>query len=101
MRITSKAVMFAGALLGGALMSSAASAGPVFTVDGIGFGINNNLITNTIWENTVTAAGQTLTGIGTVEAIKSASCGGNCWQYGDNGRELTFTFSYTVQQVAI
>jgi len=68
-------------------------------VDGIGFGKNSNLISNTIWENTVLAPGDTLTGIGRVDTIDSVSCGGLCWQNGVNGRELTFDFSYTVEKI--
>jgi hypothetical protein len=94
-----KAALFAAALVGGALASSAASAGPVFTVDGIDFGLNSNLISTTIWEHTVAAPGDTLTGIGRVNVIDSTSCGGLCWVTGQNGRELTFTFSYTVEKI--
>jgi len=94
-----RALWFAATLLGGALVSSAASASPVFTFDGIGFGTNSNLISNTIWENTVLAPGATLTGIGRVDTIDSVSCGGLCWTTGTNGHELTFEFSYTVEKI--
>jgi len=91
--------LFAAALVSGLAASSGASAGPVFTVDGIGVGVNSNLISTTIWEHTVDASGQTLTGIGRVNTIDSVSCGGLCWTAGTNGRELTFTFSYTVEKI--
>jgi hypothetical protein len=94
-----KGTLFAAALVGGLAASSGASAGPVFTVDGIGFGSNANQISTTIWEHTVVNAGETLTGIGRVNTIDSVSCGGLCWTAGQNGRELTFTFSYTVEKI--
>lgn len=94
-----KGTLFAAALAAGLVASGGASAGPVFTVDGIGFGANSNLISTTIWEHTVLAAGDTLTGIGRVNTIDSVSCGGLCWTAGTNGRELTFTFSYTVEKI--
>jgi len=81
--------------------SSGASAGPVFTIDGIGLGTNSNLISTTIWEHTVVAPGDTLTGIGRVNTIDAVSCGGLCWTTGTNGRELTFTFSYTVEKIGL
>ena len=96
-----KALLFAAALLSGALASSSAFAGQTFNVDGIEFGLNSNFIANTIWENTVTAAGQTLTGIGKVDHIDALACGGTCWQNGDNGRELTFQFSYFVEREGV
>jgi len=96
-----KGTLFAAALAGGLAVSSGASAGPVFTIDGIGLGTGSNAISTTIWEHTVVAAGDTLTGIGRVNTIDSVSCGGLCWTTGQNGRELTFTFSYTVQKIGL
>jgi len=96
-----KGTLLAAALFGGLMASSAASAGPVFTVDGIGFGQHSNLISTTIWEHTVLAPGDTLTGIGRVNTIEATSCGGICWQNLNNGRELTFTFSYTVEKIGL
>jgi len=96
-----KGIVAAAALFGGLAVSSAAYAGPVFTIDGIGFGNATNLISTTIWEHTVTSPGETLTGIGRVNTIESTSCGGLCWVTGDNGRELTFTFSYTVEKIGL
>lgn len=97
--VSKRKALFSAALAGGLVWSAAASAGPVFTIDGIGIGNNDNLISTTIWEKTVTVQGQTLTGIGRVNTIDAISCGGICWITGQNGRELTFTFSYHVEKI--
>ena len=69
------AALFAAALLGGVMVSSAASALPVFSVDGIGLGYNNVLQTTTIYENIVSGPGQHISGIGFVDSIKDTSGG--------------------------
>ena len=100
------AALFAAALLGGVMASSAASAAPVFTVDGIGLGYNNVLQTTTIYENIVSGPGQHISGIGFVDSIKDTSggltgCSGPgsiCFQPTAT-RELTFTFDYFVQKI--
>ena len=107
-----RAGIFAGLLAGGMLASSSAFAVPTFTQDGVTFAwdpisgnARGNQFSTTIWENTVTAPGQTLTGIGLVNAISAKGCvahsGGVCWQNGDNGKELTFSFSYTVEKIEV
>src|SRR5262245_21745500 len=83
-----------------ALAVAPASAAPI-TVDGVTFGTGSNLQTTTIWENTVLAPGDILTGIGRVDVISSPTgCGGICWQNGNNSVELTFTFSYVLEQLS-
>src|SRR4051812_21760394 len=96
------ATLFAAALLGGVVVSSTASALPVFTVGGIGLGYNNVLQTSTIYEDIVTAPGQHIKGIGFVDSIKdTAGCtgpGSICFQPSAS-RELTFTFDYFVEKI--
>lgn len=87
------------------LSVGSASAGPVITVQDIGIGTQAVFEFTSIWENTVdldplTPAPSTLTGIGIVNNITSPSCTGLCWQNGDNGNELTFTFSYDLVKIA-
>ena len=94
-----KRFVFSAGFIGGLLWSATAFAVPVFTIDGIGIGNNDNLISTTIWQNSVTIKGQTLSGIGRVNTIDAPSCGGLCWITGANGRELTFTFSYHVEKI--
>jgi len=86
--------------------STAASALPVFNVDGIGLGYNNVLQTTTIYENVVTAPGQHISGIGFVDSIKDTASGGlGCSGPGNicfqptATRELTFTFDYFVEKI--
>ena len=101
-----KATLFAAALFGGLVASSAASAVPVFTVGGIGLGYNNVLQTSTIYEDIVTAPGQHIRGIGFVDSITDTAGGGLgctgvgsiCFQPSAN-RELTFSFDYFVEKI--
>jgi hypothetical protein len=69
------------------------------TIDGITFGAGANLKTSAIWEDAVETPGDTLSGIGIVTAIVGGACGGLCWSNGDNGRELTFQFTYTLEKI--
>jgi len=95
---------FAGALGAALMATSSASASPI-TISGITFGHGAVFKSTQIFENIVAAPGDTLTGIGKVLEIDSLSgdCGpsGTCWNTGDNGRELTFAFSYLVQKITI
>jgi len=82
-----------------ALLFAAGPASATITVDGITFGEGAVFKTGAIWENVVDTAGQTLTGMGIVTQIVGGDCGGVCWADGDNGRELTFTFTYTLEKI--
>jgi PEP-CTERM motif len=88
---------------GTALTAGSASATPI-TIAGITFAPGSTFVSTQIFENIVVTPGQTLTGIGKVLEIDSlsgdcAGSGGTCWITGDNGKELTFSFSYTVQKI--
>jgi hypothetical protein len=97
------------AILGAAAIASMAlvgtSSASATTIDGISFLNGAQFDTTTVYENQVTAAGQTLTGIGQVNQITAVGCnahpGNICWQNGDNGYELTFTFSYTLEAISL
>jgi hypothetical protein len=95
-----KLASFAAVMVGTVAVVTPAAAVPT-TIAGIKFGTGANLTSTTIYENIVTAPGDTLTGIGRVNTIDSADCGGLCWVNGNNGRELTFSFSYTVQKITL
>ncbi|HMI96068.1 MAG TPA: PEP-CTERM sorting domain-containing protein [Micropepsaceae bacterium] len=100
-----KLASFATIVAGTALAAGPAVASPI-TISGITFGQGSSFKSTQIFENIVTAPGSTLTGIGKVLEIDSlsgdcAGTGGTCWNTGDNGRELTFSFSYFVQKISI
>jgi hypothetical protein len=84
----------------GAMWLAATGSASAITVGGITFAEGANLETTTIWENPVITPGANLTGIGIVEKITAGSCpAGVCWVSGNNSRELTFSFLYTLARV--
>jgi hypothetical protein len=96
MRHLKKTALIGSAVAGALLLSTQAFAAPV-TVDGINFDTSANLAIGSIYENAVTAPGQTLSGFGRIDEINNNQnfCAG-----GAGACELTFTFDgYTVTNV--
>jgi hypothetical protein len=96
MRHLKKTALIGSAVAGALLLSSQAFAAPV-TVDGIQFQPGQIIQIGSIYENTVTAPGQSLSGFGRIDEINGnrSFCAG-----GSGACELTFTFSgYTAQNV--
>jgi hypothetical protein len=81
-------------------MALGAGEASAITIDGITFGPGSTFDTTTVYENQVVGAGSILTGIGLVNQITNSTgaCGlsGICWTNGNNGYELTFSFTYTL-----
>jgi hypothetical protein len=100
-----------GSKLKGSLLSAAgaglvafglgASPAQAIIIDGIEFESGPIFKSATIFENVVTAPGQTLDGIGRVTTIEDGSSN-IYWVTGENGRELTFRFTgYVVEKISI
>lgn len=76
-------------ILAGLLSANIAQAA---TVDGITFNTGAVFKIATVFEDRVTATGDTLSGIGEITTIFASNASTHTWDSGNNGRELTYTF---------
>jgi PEP-CTERM motif len=92
-----------GAAAGASMMVLGAGSASAITIDGITFVSGATFDSTDVYENNVTAIGQHLMGVGVVNDIKDqnndGACGIStiCWQNGNNGTELTFSFDYVFE----
>jgi hypothetical protein len=95
---------FIAALFGAALLASGtAIAVPTASVDGITFPVGiipggNQIDSSFLGETLITAVGQTLSGVGKVNAIATPGFASTVWADGQNGVELAFVFNNFVNQ---
>ena len=78
----------------------AAAPANAFIVDGIEVDAGATLAVADVYEDTVLAVGDTLSGIGQVGFIKN-KFGAFTWLSGDNGRELTFAFDGFILETVV
>ena len=82
----------------GLFAANTAMATPTFSVGGITLPVGGgNLISTDIWEDVVSGAGQTLTGVGKILEIDDRN-GTAVWNP-SAGMELTFRFDYKVEKI--
>ncbi|HEX4273686.1 MAG TPA: PEP-CTERM sorting domain-containing protein [Rhizomicrobium sp.] len=94
-----------GAAAGASMIALSAGSASAVTIDGISFDTGSQFTTATVYENNVTTVGQHLQGVGIVTQITAPTCSADgatiCWQSGDAGHELTFTFDYVLEAIGL
>jgi PEP-CTERM motif len=85
-----------GAAAGASMMALGVAPAAAIQIDGIDFVSGAQFDSTDVYENNVSNIGDHLQGVGVVNNIKSSGCGISniCWQNGQNGYQLTFSFDY-------